>query len=82
MEGAGSWDALEWTKIEPMSRSISHGMEDFLLEAEKVVAQGHGVVLVNTDEAGILSVTNFRLLFVVSSALLQLLCLSFLLAFD
>uniref|UniRef100_A0A1D1YSY4 Myotubularin-related protein 2 n=1 Tax=Anthurium amnicola TaxID=1678845 RepID=A0A1D1YSY4_9ARAE len=64
MEGAGSWEALEWTKIEHVSRSISHGMEEFLLEAEDVVAQGHGVVLVNTDEAGILSVTNFRLLFV------------------
>ncbi|XP_027367606.1 phosphatidylinositol-3-phosphatase myotubularin-1-like isoform X3 [Abrus precatorius] len=40
MEGTGSWDALEWTKIE-----------------------GHGVVLVNTDDAGMLMVTNFRLLF-------------------
>ncbi|CAA6660745.1 unnamed protein product [Spirodela intermedia] len=59
MEGAGSWDALEWTKIEPVSRSISHGMEDFLLEAEEVIAQGNGVVLVNTDKAGILSVTIF-----------------------
>lgn len=64
MEGAGSWDALEWTKIEPVSRSASHGMAEFLLEAEQVIVQGHGVVLVNTDEAGTLSVTNFRLLFV------------------
>ncbi|TYH95172.1 hypothetical protein ES332_A12G088500v1 [Gossypium tomentosum] len=40
LDGAGSWDALEWTKIE-----------------------GHGVVLVNRDEAGTLFVTNFRLLF-------------------
>lgn len=62
MEAVGSWDAIEWTKIEPLSQS--HGMGEFLLEAEEVVAQGHGVVLVNTDEAGTLSVTNFRLLFV------------------
>ncbi|XP_039133486.1 LOW QUALITY PROTEIN: phosphatidylinositol-3-phosphatase myotubularin-1-like [Dioscorea cayenensis subsp. rotundata] len=66
MEGAGSWDALEWTNIEPLSRSSSSslGMSEFLLEAEEVIVQGHGVVLVNTDEAGTLSVTNFRLLFV------------------
>ncbi|KAJ0973470.1 hypothetical protein J5N97_021429 [Dioscorea zingiberensis] len=66
MEAAGSWDALEWTKIEPLSRSSSssHGMTEFLLEAEEVIVQSHGVVLVNTDEAGTLSVTNFRLLFV------------------
>ncbi|XP_078434273.1 phosphatidylinositol-3-phosphatase myotubularin-1-like isoform X2 [Wolffia australiana] len=62
MEGTGSWDALEWTK--PAPRPFSHGMEDFLLEAEEIIAQGNGVVLVNTDKAGILSVTNFRLLFV------------------
>lgn len=59
MEGVGSWDALEWTKIEPV-----HGMGEFLLEAEEVIVQGHGVILVNTNEAGTLSVTNFRLLFV------------------
>ncbi|EHA8588476.1 hypothetical protein COCNU_scaffold005364G000010 [Cocos nucifera] len=64
MEGVGSWDALEWTKIEPVSGSASHGMAEFLLEAEEVYVQGHGVVLVNTNEAGTLSVTNFRLLFV------------------
>lgn len=29
--------------------------------------QGHGVVLVNTDEAGTLIVTNFRLIFLVSN---------------
>lgn len=39
-------------------------MEEFLLEDEEVHAQGHGVVLLNTDEAGTVSVTNFRLLFV------------------
>ncbi|KAK8965285.1 hypothetical protein KSP40_PGU013250 [Platanthera guangdongensis] len=63
MEGAGSWDVLEWTKIETVLRSASDGMSEFLLEAEEVVAQGHGVVLINTDLAGTLSVTNFRLLF-------------------
>ncbi|KAL0904168.1 hypothetical protein M5K25_026242 [Dendrobium thyrsiflorum] len=63
MEGASSWDALEWNKIESVSRSVTHGMDEFLLEAEEVIVQGHGVVLVNTDTAGTLSVTNFRLLF-------------------
>lgn len=68
MEGAGSWDALEWTKIDALTRSPSHGMTDFLLEGEQVIVQGHGVVLVNKDEAGTLSVTNFRLLFVSESS--------------
>ncbi|RDX99710.1 Phosphatidylinositol-3-phosphatase myotubularin-1, partial [Mucuna pruriens] len=63
MEGTGSWDALEWTKIEPISRFVSHGNLDFLLEEEQIVAEGHGVVLVNTDDAGTLMVTNFRLIF-------------------
>ncbi|XP_022765527.1 phosphatidylinositol-3-phosphatase myotubularin-1-like isoform X2 [Durio zibethinus] len=63
LDGAGSWDALEWTKIVPVTRSISHVGLEFLLEAERVVEEGHGVVLVNTDEAGTLFVTNFRLLF-------------------
>ncbi|XP_057733496.1 phosphatidylinositol-3-phosphatase myotubularin-1-like isoform X1 [Arachis stenosperma] len=63
MEGTGSWDALEWTKIEPVSRFVSHTNLDFLLEAEHVIAEGHGVVLVNTDDAGMLMITNFRLLF-------------------
>ena len=36
---------------------------DCLLEAEQIVAEGQGVVLVNTDEAGILLVTNFRFFF-------------------
>lgn len=64
MEGAGSWDAIEWTKIEPIRRTVSHGMSELLLEAEEVIVKGHGVVLVNTDEAGTLLVTNFRILFV------------------
>ncbi|XP_010278261.1 PREDICTED: phosphatidylinositol-3-phosphatase myotubularin-1-like isoform X2 [Nelumbo nucifera] len=64
MEGAGNWDVLEWTKIEPVSRSVPYGIKEFLLEAEEIAAIGQGVVLVNTDEAGTLFVTNFRLLFV------------------
>ncbi|XP_038993142.1 phosphatidylinositol-3-phosphatase myotubularin-1-like isoform X1 [Hibiscus syriacus] len=63
VESAGSWDTLEWTKIEPVTRSVSHVNLEFLLEAERVEGEGHGVVLVNTDEAGTLFVTNFRLLF-------------------
>lgn len=63
MESAGSWDAIEWTKIEPDSRSVSHGNFEFLHEDERVIVEGYGVVLVNTDEAGTLLVTNFRILF-------------------
>uniref|UniRef100_A0A7N0V5W1 phosphatidylinositol-3,5-bisphosphate 3-phosphatase n=1 Tax=Kalanchoe fedtschenkoi TaxID=63787 RepID=A0A7N0V5W1_KALFE len=63
MDTAGSWDVLEWTKIEPMSRSVSRDVLELLLEAEQVVVEGSGVVLVNTDEAGTLVVTNYRLLF-------------------
>ncbi|KVI05085.1 GRAM-like protein [Cynara cardunculus var. scolymus] len=63
IEGAGSWDAIEWTKIDqPVSRPVPHGLSDFLYEAEEVLAEGYGV-LVNTDEAGTLFVTSFRLLF-------------------
>lgn len=63
MDGAGSWDALEWTKIERVSRSVSVGVMEFLLESEEVIVEEHGVVLVNTDEAGTLLVTNYRVLF-------------------
>ncbi|KAI3470564.1 hypothetical protein Pfo_027227 [Paulownia fortunei] len=63
IEGAGSWDAIEWTKVDPVSRSVPQGLQQFLLEAEQVIVEGYGVVLVNTDEAGTLFVTNFRLLF-------------------
>ncbi|XP_068344787.1 phosphatidylinositol-3-phosphatase myotubularin-1-like isoform X1 [Pyrus communis] len=66
MEATGLWDALDWT-IEPVSRSISRSVShvklECLLEAEQVQVEGYGVVLVNTDEAGTLIVTNFRLLF-------------------
>ncbi|XP_073041871.1 phosphatidylinositol-3-phosphatase myotubularin-1-like isoform X4 [Primulina eburnea] len=63
IEGAGSWDAIEWTKVDPVSRSVPQGLRQFLLEAEQVIVEGYGVVLVNIDEAGTLFVTNFRLLF-------------------
>ncbi|KAL6963489.1 Phosphoric monoester hydrolase [Sarracenia purpurea var. burkii] len=39
IEGAGSWDALEWTKIEPVSRSVPEGLLGFLLEAEQVIVE-------------------------------------------
>uniref|UniRef100_A0A6N2LPY9 phosphatidylinositol-3,5-bisphosphate 3-phosphatase n=1 Tax=Salix viminalis TaxID=40686 RepID=A0A6N2LPY9_SALVM len=68
MEGSGSWDeALDWFKLEvqhPASRSVSHHANyKCLLEAERVLVEGRGVVLINTDEAGTLLVTNFRLIF-------------------
>ncbi|XP_058089006.1 phosphatidylinositol-3-phosphatase myotubularin-1 isoform X3 [Magnolia sinica] len=66
MEGASSWDAIEWTKIEPVRQSLSHGWSELLLESEEVLVEGFGVILLNTDEAGTLLVTNFRLLFVVT----------------
>ncbi|KAH6761899.1 Myotubularin-like phosphatases II superfamily [Perilla frutescens var. hirtella] len=63
IEGTGSWDAIEWTKVDPVSRSVPQGLQQLLLEAEFIIVEGYGVVLVNTDEAGTLFVTNFRLLF-------------------
>ncbi|CAI0410762.1 unnamed protein product [Linum tenue] len=70
MESSAGWDdALDWLKLEQhqsVSRSVSlprHGNYKCLLEGERVLAEGHGVVLVNTDEAGTLVVTNFRLMF-------------------
>ncbi|KAJ6900750.1 Phosphatidylinositol-3-phosphatase myotubularin-1 [Populus alba x Populus x berolinensis] len=68
MESTGSWDdALDWFKLEvqhPASRSVSHHANyKCLLEAERAVVEGHGVVLINTDEAGTLIVTNLRLIF-------------------
>ncbi|KAH9321797.1 hypothetical protein KI387_016436, partial [Taxus chinensis] len=47
-----------------VTRSLAHGMDEFLLPKEDVIAEGHGVVIVNADVAGTLLVTNFRLLFV------------------
>ncbi|XP_031278562.1 phosphatidylinositol-3-phosphatase myotubularin-1-like [Pistacia vera] len=63
LESTTSWDALEWTKVESVTRTVSHAYLDILLEAEQVVVEGYGVVLVNTDEAGTLIVTNYRILF-------------------
>ncbi|CAI0442464.1 unnamed protein product [Linum tenue] len=69
MESSAGWDdALDWLKLEhqSVSRSVSlprHGNYKCLLEGERVLAEGHGVVLVNTDEAGTVVVTNFRLMF-------------------
>ncbi|PRQ40174.1 putative phosphoric monoester hydrolase [Rosa chinensis] len=44
-------------------RAVSHLKLDCLLEGEQVEVEGYGIVLINTDEAGTLIVTNFRLLF-------------------
>ncbi|ESQ48998.1 hypothetical protein EUTSA_v10020062mg [Eutrema salsugineum] len=65
MEGTGSWDTLEWTKLDsqPVSGSASFSNLSCLLESERIVVEGYGVVLINTDEAGTLLVTNFRILF-------------------
>ncbi|KAF7820227.1 phosphatidylinositol-3-phosphatase myotubularin-1-like isoform X1 [Senna tora] len=63
MECTGTWDALQWTKFEPRSRYVSRANLDFLLYDEQVMTEGHGVVLVNSDDAGTLMVTNFRLIF-------------------
>ncbi|EEF28453.1 phosphatidylinositol-3-phosphatase myotubularin-1 isoform X3 [Ricinus communis] len=68
MEGSGGWDdTLDWFKLEeqhPVSRSVSHHANyKCLLESERVMVEGRGIVLINTDEAGTLLVTNFRLIF-------------------
>ncbi|KAG6404568.1 hypothetical protein SASPL_136818 [Salvia splendens] len=65
IDGDGSWDALEWTKVDQVStlRPVPQGLQQLLFDGEFVIVEGHGVVLVNTDEAGDLYVTNFRLLF-------------------
>ncbi|CAH2074156.1 unnamed protein product [Thlaspi arvense] len=63
MEGTGSWDVLEWTKFDPASWSSSFSNLDCLLESERIIFEGCGVILINTDEAGTLLVTNFRILF-------------------
>ncbi|KAK1396560.1 phosphatidylinositol-3-phosphatase myotubularin-1 [Heracleum sosnowskyi] len=63
IDGTGSWDALEWTKVEAVSRTVPHAVLEFLLEDEQVTVEGYGVFLVNANKAGTLFVTNFRLLF-------------------
>ncbi|KAL0382755.1 UNVERIFIED_CONTAM: Phosphatidylinositol-3-phosphatase myotubularin-1 [Sesamum calycinum] len=39
VEGAGSWDALEWTKVDPVSRSVPQGLQQFLLESEQLIVE-------------------------------------------
>ncbi|KAL8193134.1 hypothetical protein R6Q57_027038 [Mikania cordata] len=59
VEGEHGSDSVDWTNID---EPVSQGLSGILFEAESVIAEGYGV-LVNTDEAGTLFVTNFRLLF-------------------
>ncbi|CAN6921607.1 unnamed protein product [Brassica oleracea] len=66
--GSGSWDTLEWNKLDSQqtasgSSSTSFANLSCLLESERVIVEGYGVVLINTVEAGTLLVTNFRILF-------------------
>ncbi|EOA19343.1 hypothetical protein CARUB_v10000224mg [Capsella rubella] len=63
MEGTGSWDVLEWTKLDSASWSSSYSNLDCLLEAEKILFEACGVILINTNEAGTLLLSNFRILF-------------------
>ncbi|KAK1409665.1 hypothetical protein QVD17_36194 [Tagetes erecta] len=59
IEGEQRLNAVDWTEID---EPASYGLSEFLFEAESVITKGYGV-LVNTDEAGAVFVTNFRLLF-------------------
>ncbi|KAJ9540198.1 hypothetical protein OSB04_026704 [Centaurea solstitialis] len=59
IEAKCTFDAYDWTKID---QSASYRLSEFLFKAERVMAEAYGV-LVNTDEAGAVFVTNFRLLF-------------------
>ncbi|KAI3721832.1 hypothetical protein L2E82_32851 [Cichorium intybus] len=59
IEGACGLGATEWTKID---QPVSHGLSEFLLKDESIIAEGYGF-LVNTDEAGTIFVTNFRIVF-------------------
>ncbi|KAG5408067.1 hypothetical protein IGI04_004386 [Brassica rapa subsp. trilocularis] len=63
MEGTGSWDVLEWTKLDQASWSSSYSNLDCLLDSERITFECCGVILVNTNEAGTLLLTNFRILF-------------------
>jgi myotubularin-related protein 1/2 len=63
MEGTGSWDVLEWTKLDSASWSGSYSNLDCLLESERIIFEACGVILINTDEAGTLLLSNFRILF-------------------
>ncbi|RID72972.1 hypothetical protein BRARA_B00146 [Brassica rapa] len=63
MEGTGSWDVLEWTKLDQASWSSSYSNLDCLLDSERITFECCGVILINTNEAGTLLLTNFRILF-------------------
>ncbi|CAG7891208.1 unnamed protein product [Brassica rapa] len=63
MEGTGSWDVLEWTKLDQASWSSSFSNLDCLLDSERITFECCGVILINTNEAGTLLLTNYRILF-------------------
>ncbi|PIN05491.1 myotubularin [Handroanthus impetiginosus] len=42
IEGAGSWDAIEWTKVDPVSKSVPQGLQQFLLEADQLIVESDG----------------------------------------
>ncbi|CAE5981463.1 unnamed protein product [Arabidopsis arenosa] len=58
------WEIAVIVKSASGSGSGSFSNLSCLLESERVIVEeGYGVVLINTDEAGTLLVTNFRILF-------------------
>ncbi|XP_010423566.1 PREDICTED: phosphatidylinositol-3-phosphatase myotubularin-2-like [Camelina sativa] len=63
MEGYGSWDMLDWTKLDSASFSSSYSNLDCLLESERILFEACGVILINTNEAGTLLLSNFRIMF-------------------
>ncbi|KAK9674312.1 hypothetical protein RND81_12G225200 [Saponaria officinalis] len=68
LDAAVNWDDdLNWPYHQNFDQhhqpSVSYGNSRFLLEAEEVLREFNGVRLVNTDEAGTLLVSNYRLLF-------------------
>ncbi|XP_010452352.1 PREDICTED: phosphatidylinositol-3-phosphatase myotubularin-2 [Camelina sativa] len=63
MEGSGSWDVLEWSKLDSASLSSSYSNLDCLLESERIHFEACGVILINTNEAGTLLLSNFRIMF-------------------
>lgn len=68
-------DGLQWCMCQCHDHIFPRWIYLFILylfikeEVVFIYFQGYGVVLVNTDEAGTLLLTNFRLLFLVSDAL-------------
>ncbi|XP_010490968.1 PREDICTED: phosphatidylinositol-3-phosphatase myotubularin-2-like [Camelina sativa] len=63
MEGIGSWDMIEWSKLDSASLSSSYSNLDCLLESERILFEACGVILINTNEAGTLLLSNFRIMF-------------------